>query len=386
MAMLIDRRFFANFDWALFVLIFLVPCFGLVVLYSAGFDPDRTYLKLSWLGGDGIHSLAFLKQSVFLGVGLLVLIVAITIPTSFFYRYAYIFYAICVILLFVVLLVGTVSNGSRRWLNFGAFNLQPSEFVKLAVILATARYLSKNPPAAGAYGMYELLPLLAMIGFPMILIARQPDLGTALSVGAVGAFLVLFVGVKLKTIATLGGIVLAGAVPAWGFLHDYQKRRIVTLFNPEADPLGSGYHVIQSKIAVGSGNILGKGFLNGTQSQLEFLPEHTTDFVFSVLAEEWGFVGCIFVLALYCLLFIKILRVVAKSKDFFSALVAFGIGSQIFFHMVVNIGMVVGILPVVGIPLPLFSYGGSSVLSVLFSLGIILGISIRRWSHLRGAS
>ena len=381
--MLIDRRFFANFDWALFALIFLIPCFGLVVLYSAGYDPDRTYFKISWLG-DGIHSLAFLKQSVFLGAGLIVILIGMSIPTTFFYRYAYLFYSLCIVLLCAVLLVGTVSNGSRRWLNMGAFNLQPSEFVKLAVILASARYLSKNPPASDGYTLYELFPLLLLIGFPMLLIIRQPDLGTALSVGAVGAFLIFFIGVRIRAIATLVGVLAAGAIPAWSVLHDYQKRRILTLFDPEADPLGSGYHVIQSKIAVGSGNILGKGFLNGTQSQLEFLPEHTTDFVFSVLAEEWGFVGCVFVLGLYCLLFMKILSVVSKSKDIFSALVAFGIGSQIFFHTIVNVGMVVGILPVVGIPLPLFSYGGSSVLSVLFSLGIVIGISIRRWVHLRG--
>jgi rod shape determining protein RodA len=381
--MLIDRRFFASFDWSLFILIFLIPCFGLVVLYSAGYDPDRTYFKISWLG-DGIHSLAFLKQSLFLLCGLIVLLLGLVIPTSWLYRYSYLFYGFCVLLLIGVLLFGTVSNGSRRWLNFGLFNLQPSEFVKLAVILASARYLSKNPPQESGYTLLELFPLALLIGLPMLLIARQPDLGTALSVGAVGAFLVIFVGVRMKAVLTLIGIIIAGAIPAWTLLHDYQKRRILTLFNPEADPLGSGYHVIQSKIAVGSGNIFGKGFLNGTQSQLEFLPEHTTDFVFSVLAEEWGFVGCTFILSLYCLLFIKILRVVLKSKDVFSALVAFGIGSQIFFHMMVNIGMVIGILPVVGIPLPLFSYGGSSVFSVLFSLGIVLGISVRRWVHIRG--
>lgn len=381
--MLIDRRFFANFDWALFALIFLIPCFGLVVLYSAGYDPERTYFKLSWLG-EGIHSLAFLKQSVFLSIGLIVFLIGLTIPTTFLHRHAYLFYAMCVMLLLAVLLVGTVSNGSRRWLNFGAFNLQPSEFVKLAVILASARYLSRNPPRDGGYTLTELIPIMFLIGCPMLLIIRQPDLGTALSVGAVGGFLVLFVGVRFKAILTLCGVLVAGAIPAWSVLHDYQRRRILTLFNPEADPLGSGYHVIQSKIAVGSGSVVGKGFLKGTQSQLEFLPEHTTDFVFSVLAEEWGFVGCIFILGLYCLLFIKILRVVSRSKDLFSALVAFGIGTQIFFHTIVNVGMVIGVLPVVGIPLPLFSYGGSSVLSVLFSLGIVAGISIRRWVHSRG--
>jgi rod shape determining protein RodA len=380
--MFIDKRVLASFDWTLFFLIILIPCCGLFVLYSAGYDPDRTYFNVSWLGG-GVHSLAFLKQSVFLSLGLVIMLIGMSIPTAFLYRIAYVMYIFCILLLLAVLMVGVVSNGSRRWLDVGFFNLQPSEFVKLAVILATARYLSKNPPADGGYTLVELIPLGLLIGIPMLLILRQPDLGTALSVTAVGISIILFVGVRLKTIAALSGVLLVGAVPAWNLLHDYQKRRVLTLFNPEADPLGSGYHVIQSKIAVGSGSVFGKGFLKGTQSQLEFLPEHTTDFVFSVLAEEWGFVGCVFVLALYCLLFVKILRVVQKSKEVFSTFVAFGIGSQILFHTLVNVGMVIGVLPVVGIPLPLFSYGGSSVLSVLFSLGIVLGVSLRRWAHLR---
>lgn len=229
--MLIDRRFFANFDWALFVLVFLIPCFGLVVLYSAGYDPERTYFKLSWLG-EGIHSLAFLKQSVFLSVGLIVFLVGLSIPTTFLHRHAYIFYGICILLLIAVLLVGTVSNGSRRWLNFGAFNLQPSEFVKLAVILASARYLSRNPPRGDSYALTELFPPLFLIGCPMLLIMRQPDLGTALSVGAVGAFLVCFIGVRFKAILTLLGVFVAGAIPAWSILHDYQKRRVLTLLTP----------------------------------------------------------------------------------------------------------------------------------------------------------
>lgn len=380
--MLIDRRVISNFDWTLLGLIFIVPFFGLIVLYSAGYEPDKTYLNIGWLG-ESIHSLAFLKQISFLAAGTVVMLIALSLPASLLSRYANIFYGACIVLLIAVLLVGTVSNGSRRWLNFGAFNLQPSELAKLGTILVLARYLSRNPARPGGYGLKELMVPLLLIGVPMGLIIDQPDLGTALSLGTVGGLMVLFMGIRPKTLLLGVLAVVVLAVPAWESLHDYQKRRVMTLFNPEADPLGSGYHVIQSKIAVGSGSLTGKGYLRGTQSQLEFLPEHTTDFVFSVLAEEWGFFGCAVVLTFYLLLLFKILAVISKSKDLFSSLLAFGIGSQLFFHTIINIGMVIGILPVVGIPLPLFSYGGSSMLSVMFSLGLVLGVSMRRYSNLR---
>ena len=248
----------------------------------------------------------------------------------------------------------------------------------MGVILILARYLSKRPPPPGGYGFRQLIVPLLIIGLPMGLIIRQPDLGTALVVGGVGMMMLLFVGIRPKVLLIAASVVMLAAYPVWHVLHPYQQRRVIALIDPDADPLGSGYHIIQSKIAVGSGSLFGKGYLQGTQTQLEFLPEHTTDFVFSVLAEEWGFVGCFVVICLYLVFLNRLLRVVQRSRDAFTALLTFGVVSKIFFHAAVNIGMVVGLLPVVGIPLPLFSYGGSSMIATMFSVGLVLGVSMRR--------
>mgnify|MGYP003593123464 CR=1 FL=1 len=213
----------------------------------------------------------------------------------------------------------------------------------------------------------------------MGLIVIQPDLGTALSIGIVGFCMVLFMGIRVRSLVTMAVAVIGVLIPFWEvLLKPYQKRRILVLFNPDVDPLGSGYHIIQSKIAVGSGLLFGKGFMQGTQTQLEFLPEHTTDFIFSVLAEEWGFVGSITLIALFLFMFYHLLRVVMRSRDLFAGLVAFGISAQIFVNAFINMAMVVGILPVVGIPLPLVSYGGTSLMSMMLSIGVVLGISMRR--------
>jgi rod shape determining protein RodA len=212
----------------------------------------------------------------------------------------------------------------------------------------------------------------------MVLIMQQPDLGTAISLATVGVAQILFVGIRPKTVALIAAAGLLLSYPSWHMLHDYQQRRILVLLDPETDPQGSGYHITQSKIAVGSGSLFGKGFLQGTQTQLEFLPEHSTDFVFSVLAEEWGFIGCLFLIALFLALLASMLRVVGRSRDLFSSLLAFGITVQFFAHVVINIGMVIGLMPVVGIPLPLVSYGGSSMLSLMFGLGLVQGVSMRR--------
>ena len=276
-------------------------------------------------------------------------------------------------------------NGSRRWLSLGPINIQASEVVKLGIILAFSRFLSRHPPSRFGYGLVSLLFPGFLLLLPMGLIMLQPDLGSALIVGSVGACMLLFMGVRLRILIPLVVIAVFAVVPAYSYLlHDYQKRRIEVLFNPEADPKGSGYHITQSKIAVGSGKLLGKGFLNGTQTQLQFLPEHTTDFVFSVLAEEWGFIGCLGVLMLYLLLLIRLLQLVQRTRDLFSCLIIFGIASRVFCNVVINVGMVVGLLPVVGIPLPLFSYGGSSTVSLMFSIGIVLGIGMRRFAYMRG--
>ncbi|RMG43372.1 MAG: rod shape-determining protein RodA [Candidatus Dadabacteria bacterium] len=375
--MTLDRRYLSQFDWWLFAVSLLIPLAGLTVLYSAGYDPGALRKAFSWLPGE-YYSATFVRQGVFLIAGIIVALITIAIPTQKWERYSYLIYFMALLSLVAVLLFGQSSHGSRRWLLLGGIRIQPSEFVKVALILAVARYISKHPPPVGGYGFKNLIPLAIIIGLPMALIVRQPDLGTALAVGAIGAAMTLFAGIKPKVLAILAAAVLIAAVPLWESLKPYQQRRIMALLDSESDARGSGYHVNQSKIAIGSGGFSGKGFLKGTQTQLEFLPEHTTDFVFAVLAEEWGFLGSVCVLALYFLLIYRILRVTLKSYDLFPALVAFGVAFLVFFHMAVNIGMVLGMLPVVGLPLPLFSYGGSSMLTVMFAIGLVLGISMRR--------
>lgn len=367
-----------RFDWTFLFFSLMIPLIGLVVLFSAGYDPEGT-VDLYGLLSVSFPSAACLRQATYLVAGLFVMGIGMAISSQTLHRYALVLYGVGLALLLAVAGVGVVVNGSRRWLSFGGFNLQPAEFMKLAVIVTMARALARRPPRDGtAYSLTELwLPAL-IIGVPMALIARQPDLGTALSLGIVGVAQVLFVGVRSRALMTALLSVLILAYPAWEMLHEYQQRRILVLLDPESDPRGSGYHITQSKIAVGSGELFGKGYRQGTQTQLEFLPEHTTDFVFSVLAEEWGFVGCVALLALFFGLFASMLRIASRARDLFACLVAFGITAQVFAHVVINIGMVIGLLPVVGIPLPLVSYGGSSMLSIMFGLGIVQGIGMRR--------
>lgn len=380
----LDRKLIPYIDWPLISVVFLIPLFGLIVLYSAGYDPDLTEPYIRWLP-IAVHSHAFAKQIVFILSGILVLIIAAFIPPQYLLKAAYPFYWTCVVLLLLVAEFGVVVKGSQRWLDLGPFNLQPAEPVKLGVILALARYLSKNPPSSGGYSFKSLIFPCCIFLIPMSLILKQPDLGSALTVGANGFLMVLFMGIRPRVLITFLVLGLVLVYPSWKWgLRDYQKRRIEVLLNPEADPKGSGWHITQSKIAVGSGQLFGEGFMNGTQTQLEFLPEHTTDFIFSVLAEEWGFFGCLIVLSLYLFFLYRMLRIVVKQRDLFCALVAFGVAAKFFVHMMVNIGMVIGLLPVVGIPLPLFSYGGSSILSSLFGIGLVVGVSIRRRAlHLR---
>lgn len=376
--MLIDRRVFNYFNYHLLSVVGLIATAGLIVLYSAGFNPDSTGVPLGILPIT-VQSIPFAKQFVFFGAGLLAMVVGMLLSSQALHRIAIPLYILAVVLLIGVLLFGTVVNGSRRWFSLGSIRFQPAELVKVAVILLMARYLSKVKPPPAGFGLRDLVMPLLILFLPMALIMKQPDLGTALVVGAAGFGMLLFVGIRPKTLGIMAIVGALAVVPIWHSLHDYQKRRILTLVNPAADPLGSGYHLNQSKIAVGSGAFLGKGYLQGTQSQLEFLPEHTTDFVFSVLSEEWGFVGSIIVIGLYAVLIFLLLGIVARSRDLYGAYVTVGITALFLFHIVTNIGMVIGVLPVVGITLPLFSYGGSSVIVSMLCIGIVLGIGMRRY-------
>lgn len=362
------RSLGSQFDWGLFVLVLLLSGLGFTVLWSASH------------GADGEHGPYAIRQMQWFIIGL----AAMAVCLSFDYRHlqtrATALYGGLLLLLVLVLVLGKSSMGAQRWLPLGPLRIQPSEFMKLGMAVMMANVLSRQdePPPHGPRNL--LLPA-ALTVVPVGLVLIQPDLGTAALAGAVALVVVLFQGVRRKVLLAAGGVFLGGLPLAWGFLKDYQRQRILTFLDPERDPLGAGYHIIQSKIAVGSGQILGKGFLHGTQARLQFLPERHTDFIFSVLAEEWGFLGSLFVLALYALLILWGLDIAAKARDTFGRLLAVGVTSIVFFHVVVNVGMVTGCLPVVGVPLPLFSYGGSSVLTTYLAVGILLNVKMRRFSQ-----
>ena len=363
----LDRRLILNFDWTLLMLVLILSGIGLLNIYSAG-------LTLTDLRQTPLH----IKQIQWICIGFAAMAFTFFVDYRFLTRHAYWIYAISIVLLLIVFAGGHATRGSQRWIAFAGFTLQPSELVKLTVILALAKYFDRHRINRG-YRLPELIVPFLMVVLPMLFILKQPDLGTALITLVLFLSLVCFVGLDWRSflLAAAGGLVL---VPGgWFLLHDYQKERILTFFSPERDPLGSGYHIIQSMIAIGSGGFFGKGFLQGSQTQLKFLPEQQTDFVFSVFAEEWGFLGAITLLLLFMWLIFWGIKIVIHSRDYSGALVAFGVTVLIFTEVFINIGMVLGILPVVGIPLPFLSYGGSSLVVLMMAVGLLLNISVRRF-------
>ena len=361
-----DRRLLTHFDGVLLLTVCLLAGVGIANLYSAT------------SGWAFIATPVYLKQSIWLlgGVGMALLI------CCFDYRHLEHFaihgYLVTIGLLLIVLLLGKTSMGATRWIHLGFFNLQPSEVIKIAMILLLARIFGRTAQPLG-YSLFELWQAALLLILPVVLILKQPDLGTAMMLLFIAASMLLFAGLRPSTLFGLSALGISCAVGGWFFLHDYQKARIRTFLNPEQDPLGSGYHIIQSKIAVGSGGFSGKGFLDGTQSQLSFLPERHTDFAFSVFAEEWGFIGCVLLLLLYLFLIIWGIYIARRAADRFGMFLAIGVTSMIFWHIVVNLGMVIGLLPVVGVPLPLFSYGGTSMVTTMIGVGLLMSVSMRRF-------
>lgn len=362
-----QRRVASNIDWQLILGMVLICATGLGVLYSAGYDPDTQWSR------------QMEKQMVAMGIGLVGFLFAMLVDASFWRRWSFVIYAACLALLVVLLFKGVSAKGAQRWLDLGGFRAQPSEFMKIGIILALARVFSSDKAPRDGYAFATLWYPCLVIAIPMALILVQPDLGTAIALGLVAGSMLLVAGVKGGTLVRMFFIAILALIPGWFGLKEYQKQRVMTFLSPESDPLGSGYHAIQSKIAVGSGALTGKGFLEGTQSQLRFLPEQTTDFIFSVLAEEWGFAGSAVLLALYCFLVLHLLAVAARCGDKYTAFVTIGVAALIFWQVVINIGMVIGVLPVVGITLPLLSYGGSSVVTIMTGLGLAAGARIRRY-------
>ena len=293
-------------------------------------------------------------------------------------QWAYGVYAVCILMLVAVLLFGKVVGGSRRWLDLGMASVQPSELAKIAVIIALARYYARLVTPRG-FTLRELVRPMILTILPFALIVRQPDLGTAMVIALIALSMTVFAKIERRSMVYIVLACIVVAVAGWFFLKDYQQQRILTFLNPDRDPLGAGYHIIQSKIAIGSGMLTGKGFLKGTQNALAFLPEQHTDFIFSVLAEEWGLVGGGLLLFAFLVLILWGLNIAQRCRDPFGTLLAVGITALIFWEVFINIGMVMGLLPVVGVTLPFVSYGGSSVLTIFIGIGLLMNISMRRF-------
>ena len=297
------------------------------------------------------------------------------VRVSVWYRQAYIFYILGILLLLLVIFFGISASGSKRWINFFIMNLQPSELMKIAIIVCFARYYHRIQSSDIQSYKYLLQPIILLL-IPCYLVITQPDLGTAILIAGSGLAIIWLAGLNLKYFIYSGLILLVSLPFVISILKPYQKSRILTFFNPDRDPLGAGYQIIQSKIAIGSGGLLGKGFLQGTQSYLEFLPEKHTDFIFTLFSEEFGFVGSMVLILLYALLIYRIIRIGFSSRSFFAKLYCFGFASGLFLYIFVNIAMVLGLLPIVGAPLPIMSYGGSSMLSIMLGLSIVMSCKI----------
>ena len=348
-----------HLDGPLLLSVSAVCAAGLIVLFSAA--------------GEDLG--VFLRQAARVGMGIGVIVLVAQIPPRVLRIVAPFLYTIGVLLLIAVALTGDIAMGAQRWLDLGVVRFQPSEIMKIAVPLACAWYLQDRPLPPS---VLSLVVLTAAILVPTLLIAEQPDLGTALLVATGGALVVLLAGLQARYMIGLGALVV-GAVPVvWHFLHDYQRQRVLTFLNPQTDPLGAGYHTIQSQIAIGSGGLFGKGYMNGSQAQLEFLPERSTDFIFAVVGEEWGLVGLLVLLTLYLFVIARGLYIAAQAQDTFSRLIAGSLTLTFCVYVFVNSGMVAGLLPVVGVPLPLVSYGGTSMVTLMAGFGILMSIHSRR--------
>jgi rod shape determining protein RodA len=364
----IDRRLIQNFEWPVLVMGLLLSAIGIVNLISAA------------PGGveHGIPPTA-MRQMLWLGVGFAGMLAMLLPDYRMLERMALPIYATCCVLLVLVLLTAPVINGSQRWLVLGGMRLQPSELAKLALLILIARLVARRDPSRDI-GLLDLVVPAILVAIPSALVLSQPDLGTSLTIAVASATFLLVARVRLALLATLAVTGIGAATVAWFFyLHDYQKDRVLVFLDPDRDPLGSAYHAIQSQITVGSGGLFGKGWTKGPQSQLDFLPEQQTDFVFSVLAEEWGFVGAAPVLLLYLGLLIRGLMIAHASKDAFGAYLAVGVVALLFWAAAINVGMVIGALPVVGVPMPFLSYGGSSLLTCMLALGLLMNVSMRRY-------
>jgi len=348
-----------HLDGPLLAGLFAVSGAGLVILYSAGGQSEELLMR----------------QVLRIGFAFGVMLAAAQIPPNFLRMWSPWLYLFGVVLLGFVLVGGDVGKGAQRWLDLGVVRFQPSEIMKLAVPMMVAWFLHRRPLPPQ---LPELLFMVILIIVPTVMIAVQPDLGTSLLIASSGAIVILLAGLRLRIILLLGFVIVSAAPVLWYFMHDYQKQRVLTFLNPENDPLGSGYHIIQSKIAIGSGGLLGKGWLNGTQSQLDFLPERSTDFIFAVLGEEFGLLGVALLFTFYVIIVIRGVLIAVQAQDTYTRLLAGSLAMTFFVYVIVNTGMVTGLLPVVGLPLPMISYGGTSIVTLMAGFGILMSIQTHR--------
>lgn len=356
----------ARLPWAMLLLVMGIGGFGLVVLYSAAGASIRP-----WALSQGVKLVAFLLGAIALS----------RVGEARLSRLALPAYAALLVMLVFVELLGGIAGGSQRWLDLGFIRLQPSELMKPAIVLAVARFYDQLP-AGEVRRLSSLWPPALLIALPAVLVILQPDLGTGLMIVAGGLTVIFLAGVPLRLF--IGGAVALAAIAPLAFffvLHDYQRNRVLIFLDPESDPLGAGYHISQSKIAIGSGGVFGKGFLQGTQSHLDYLPERQTDFVFATLAEEWGLAGGVLLILAFVLLCRWGLGVARRAPTRFGRLAAAGLATTIFFYMMINLSMVMGLAPVVGIPLPLVSFGGSAVMTVMLCLGLLMAIDRPAGGH-----
>ena len=349
-------------NWGLLLLITATAAVGIAMLYSAA---------------NGSWNPWATRQIARYGVGLVILITVALVDIRFWWRYAYLIYGILLLMLVAVEVVGSVGMGAQRWINLGVIKFQPSELMKVGIALALARYFHGLSAEASRRIPYLILPIL-MIGAPSALVLKQPDLGTALFLIMTGGAVFFVAGVRLWKFGLVFAAAGAAVPIAWSMLRPYQQKRIFTFLDPETDPLGAGYNILQSKIALGSGGVFGKGFMQGSQSHLNFLPEKQTDFIFTMLAEELGMFGGLVLLGLYILMMVYGFAISLRSRNHFGRLLAMGITCVLFLFVFINIAMVMGLIPVVGVPLPLISYGGTAMLTLMIGMGFLICTYIHR--------
>ncbi len=368
---MIDRRLISNFDWSLFIIPAVISIIGIMTIYSA----TRPVI-------GGVHSTFYMRQVYWLIVGISAFIITISIDYRWYIKFSYPLFVLSTALLILVLFTGKEGLGARRWIDLGIISFQPSEFFKLSLILVLSRYLSGRDNPLSLKDI--LMIFLIFITIPTFLILKQPDLGTAIMLLFICISMILTAGIRRKIlliilIVSLISMPVAGKM-IWKGLKDYQRQRIVAFINPQADPQGVGYHIKQSKISIGSGGLLGKGYLKGTQGPYRFLPENHTDFIFSIFAEEWGFVGSVILFILYLYLIWRGFETARSSRDREGCFLCVGVTYMLALYFFINVGMTLGLLPVVGVPLPLMSYGGTALVSNFIAIGLLENVMMRRFA------